>query len=1512
MDTQTYEQGGDIFDQARELFRAGNVKEALDLIQQLAENGSDGEDRLSRAEHLLKEEENPEFVGKVAWECLRQAERGPREQALINGAQEWAARKLERLRGQLGRGYLADAMAVAGDVMALTPWHAGNHLEAALPLLEQLQKGNLPHERPTLISTDGPLITIFGGRSRGQNSTNTVMQDVQARIEELLEAVLHLSTPETGMWRTAALKLITLYRITDRYGSAYAALENARTQIGGADRELEEAEKELAAAALGNIMGRAAMLMRLGQLERAADLLERVLPVATQAGVVWIMIADLFHMQGRSADAEAIFRWLQGHQAEALSKTCKAICEQAGLAAEIAALTCPTCDQSLQIGMNACPRCSASIPDDVLLVDRYALEGINPAYMAAAGRIDMLLALGCPLEAFDLLEELLKVGADLGAARRPLESLHDRLEPQQAYHAFDRDIRVVQQHYEAGRPIEAAAVAERLATASHVDDRPLAWLSLAVAENVADGMRAHIQRAAVTVRAATWHQMPLAGRLKLGHAVVQMGWQVESRSLIPYMFSPQELADVGVRDLIEQAEQERQRHCEHLLEEALEMLSKEQPDRAARLAEQVLRLEPDSPRAILIHSRARLAEGGVYPAAEGFRKVLRLATPGSPISRDALLGLARCYLWLDDLPEATRLLGELLADRPVSREAGVDQTLREADDLLHEIERRQEGQPAIRVTRITQHASRGKVQNLGTGDPSYQAVFAVVVRATGRRVEKSHDTVPLEEIARAGSDFVATLGGLAGKPGNAAFDLRMITEPGVDEHEGHLRVALLCRVTHNIPEAAELHALEVWDRLRLILPLARQSLYQYEPVYSEAELEGLLSPFEIGSSSEVLRQEEVINGAYAVRPFSTGGTTLHGLASLLLNHPHPAMVSVYLQPTYLSKAEQQALHRNYKALRQMRMRPPSGPHQEDDIGLGQSDEFSIAMPDGRQITLIEMYSHVQEALERSAYVLRIRIASPERGIDLLTHAIVTEMFGPGGRYTIEQTTTSDQLAVACHNLSQIDAGEWTSSRAPRALRRLRTLAGSGEASLFFRLPVPGPEGLPGMAQIAIKAVPPQNLPASGLKLGESVVTEAGRPQIVYMRQQDRRRHLYVVGKTGVGKSTLLEVMALQDIEAGRGVAVLDPHGDLVESLLTHIPLERAHDVVVFDPADEERPVGLNFLQATTDSQRHRIATEFIDMLMKMYDPHQQGIVGPRFQHNVRMAMLTTMLADPQATLLEVVLALSNKRYIKALRERITDPVIASYWDDQIANTNDFHKSEILDYIVSKFNRFVGDRLVRHIVGQSQSTLDFRAIMDERKVLLVNLSKGKIGPESASFLGYLMIQKLMMATLSRADQEKEHRDDFCLYVDEFQTFATDSFANMLSEGRKYGLCLVMANQYVSQLPPALREAVFGNVGSLVSFQVGTQDAIVMYPHMQPVFTVDDLVNIPRYTAVAKLLVDGQATRPFAMRTRLDGRLPDPERARAIKQASRLRYGRDAGAVSREIDRRFMLREKGILP
>lgn len=441
---------------------------------------------------------------------------------------------------------------------------------------------------------------------------------------------------------------------------------------------------------------------------------------------------------------------------------------------------------------------------------------------------------------------------------------------------------------------------------------------------------------------------------------------------------------------------------------------------------------------------------------------------------------------------------------------------------------------------------------------------------------------------------------------------------------------------------------------------------------------------------------------------------------------------------------------------------------------------------------------------------------------------------------------------------------------------------------------------------AKRAPAPSQIPSSGLFIGASQYRGVDRP--IYVGDDDRRRHTYIIGKTGTGKTQLLEELVMQDISAGRGVAVIDPHGDLIDGILCRMPPERAEDVIYFDPSDTERPMGLNMLESYTEEQKHYVVTSIVGLMYKLYDPMKTGIIGPRFEHAIRNAMLTVM-CEPGNTFVEVVRVLTDSSFVQELLPKVDDPVIRRYWTDQIAQTADFHKSEVLDYIVSKFGRFVTNKLMRNIIGQSKSSFDFRKVMDEGKVLLVNLAKGKIGEENSNFLGLIIVPKILIAAMSRQEVAEEKRRDFYLYVDEFQNFATPDFAQILSEARKYKLNLIVANQFIGQMEEEVKNAVFGNVGTLIAFRVGVTDANYLQHEYQPTFNEIDLINIDKYNAYVKTIVNNEPVKPFSLDLTKDmGRIyqtRNPQVAKAIIQLSRLKYGRSRELIEAEIAHRARL-------
>ena len=410
-------------------------------------------------------------------------------------------------------------------------------------------------------------------------------------------------------------------------------------------------------------------------------------------------------------------------------------------------------------------------------------------------------------------------------------------------------------------------------------------------------------------------------------------------------------------------------------------------------------------------------------------------------------------------------------------------------------------------------------------------------------------------------------------------------------------------------------------------------------------------------------------------------------------------------------------------------------------------------------------------------------------------------------------------------------------------------------------------------------------------------TFRSRTQKFGIKTDDRRRHMYLIGKTGMGKSTVMENMIVTDIRAGHGVAVVDPHGDLAEKIIEFIPKERINDVIHFNPADIEYPIAFNVVEQVEPHLRHLVASGLIGVFQKLWADSW----GPRLEYILRNAILA-VLDYPGSTLLAITRMLSDKPFRKKVIAKIQDPVVKKFWTNEFAGYADKFASEAVSPIQNKVGQFLSNSLMRNIVGQVKSALDMRQIMDEGKILILNLSKGRIGEDNSALLGAMMITKIQLAAMSRVDQLEEERRDFYLYIDEFQNFSTDSFANILSEARKYRLNLIIAHQYIEQLNDTVRSAVFGNVGTLVTFRVGATDAEELVREFAPVFSETDIVNLPKYQMYLKLMIDGVSSDPFSatglVPMREDEKTGNKEK---IIRASRERYTKDREKVEEKINR-----------
>jgi len=392
-----------------------------------------------------------------------------------------------------------------------------------------------------------------------------------------------------------------------------------------------------------------------------------------------------------------------------------------------------------------------------------------------------------------------------------------------------------------------------------------------------------------------------------------------------------------------------------------------------------------------------------------------------------------------------------------------------------------------------------------------------------------------------------------------------------------------------------------------------------------------------------------------------------------------------------------------------------------------------------------------------------------------------------------------------------------------------------------------------------------------------------------IKTDDRRRHMYLIGKTGMGKSTILENMIVDDIRAGHGVAVVDPHGDLAEKIIEFIPTERIKDVVYFNPADINFPIAFNVVEQVEPHLRHLVASGLIGVFQKLWADSW----GPRLEYILRNAILA-ILDFPGSTILGVVRMLSDKNYRKRVVANIKDPVVKAFWEKEFSGYADKFASEAVSPIQNKVGQFLSSSLMRNIIGQVKSAIDIRDIMDSGKILIMNLSKGRIGEDNSALLGAMMITKIQLAAMSRVDVPEKDRRDFFLYIDEFQNFSTDSFANILSEARKYRLSLILAHQYIEQLSEKVKPAVFGNVGTMVVFRVGAADAEELVKEFTPTFTEEDIVNLPKYEMYMKLMIDGISSSPFSAK----GLPPLSEEEKTGNEQKVIDYSREHYASDRE--------------
>lgn len=437
-----------------------------------------------------------------------------------------------------------------------------------------------------------------------------------------------------------------------------------------------------------------------------------------------------------------------------------------------------------------------------------------------------------------------------------------------------------------------------------------------------------------------------------------------------------------------------------------------------------------------------------------------------------------------------------------------------------------------------------------------------------------------------------------------------------------------------------------------------------------------------------------------------------------------------------------------------------------------------------------------------------------------------------------------------------------------------------------------------------QAPPPVHLPQEGIIIGKNIFR--GEEKIIRILKEDRRRHFYIIGQTGTGKSVLLQEMIRQDIENGEGVALIDPHGDLAERVLGLIPLSRVEDVIYFNPADTERPIGLNMLEFDPKFPESKtfVVNELLEIFEKLYNLKALGFGGPVFEQYMRNALLLVM-EDPESgsTLIEVPRVLADQKFRKYKLSKCKNIVVKNFWELEAEKAGgEAALANMVPYITSKMNIFIANDLVRPIIAQQVSSINFRQIMDEGKILIINLAKGRLGDINSYLLGMIIVGKILISAFSRVDLPEEKRRDFYLYIDEFHNVTTKTIALALAEARKFRLNLILAHQFIGQLDEETKKAIFGNVGSILAFRVGPDDAKYLVTQYEPVFDENDLVNFDNYNGALRLLINGEASKPFNIVTFPPSK-ENPEVRNLIKELSRNKYGRDKYQVETELYQRL---------
>lgn len=789
------------------------------------------------------------------------------------------------------------------------------------------------------------------------------------------------------------------------------------------------------------------------------------------------------------------------------------------------------------------------------------------------------------------------------------------------------------------------------------------------------------------------------------------------------------------------------------------------------------------------------------------------------------------------------------------------------------------------------------------------------------------------------SDFIATLVGLGQQ---ATAELRFVCLPNKDvPHRGTISIAMRVRLLADSAEEAERDALKLFQSFMPNV-LSISSCYQWQAVITEANYKTLfceteqwrvkelvrrernivLDPCEQGSTREVIgftertqapESEKKQGCAYVYFPFLRNYDTFKGLFLELLHQRHATVISVRLSPTLATDEEYQFVLDQLLASERYMQLPLSGAvedpenfypsyrTQAKDVGEQLRQALNTLRDDVFMTTVHVMSDQPlpQMLCESIGVAITEHIHTKDPDSDMTTGSIQASY---AGGYDWLGAVSELENRCAIQKLQNMEETTFATGLLDKGIR-IRRLFGINQASAVFRLPIPVEGDFPGLkTQQVVDLAPP--VVSDGVFIGISHY-QSGREK-VHMQDTDRLRHTYVIGKTGTGKSTFLKNLIAQDIMAGKGVGVFDPHGELIEDVMPLIPPERLSDVVLIEPENGSLAVGLNLLEVETELEKDSVINYLIEVFGILFDMRNAG--GPMFEMYFRNALLL-LLGDrqPVPTLVDIHRVFEDADFRHKMLSMCEDLQVKSFWRQAQDARGEASLANLAPYITSKLVRITHSHTMRMICCQQHSTIDFKDIIENQKILLVNLSKGELGDTSSYFLGMMLIKMIQTVAFRRKTVKHDERPlPFYMYVDEFQNLATPTFVNLLSESRKYGLAMTLANQYLGQIPDEIRQSIMGNVGSMVNFRVGAEDAKVLANSFEPHVGAKDFINLPNYHAYVSMLVKGNVSKPFNIQTE-DMQFTQYPEAREALYSAMTNYTRPVAEIQSEFEKNYKLRK-----